>query len=88
MALLEPTTHFTEEAIWAVLATDFKDDLAILAVTVRRDRSSTCDGSERFIDRLHYDQPLAPATARLAIGVYHKSAMTRSFRDLNDDEII
>ena len=69
VALLESTTHFTDDAIRAVLAIDFNDDVAILVV--RRDHAS-CDGSGGYIDRLHVLQTLVPAKAELAIGVYLK----------------
>ena len=72
VALLEPKTHFTEEAIRAVLATDFSDLVAVLVV--RSDLNSEHSGedadSRRCIHRLCHTQELVPATAKIAIGVY------------------
>ena len=64
VALLGSATHCTEEAIRAVLATDFGDSVAILVV--RRDQ---CDGVGSA-DRLHILQDLVPAKAKFAVGLY------------------
>ncbi len=67
VALLDPTAHFTEKAIRAVLATDFSDTVAILVE--RCDRVSEHSGertdSRGYTDRFCMLQDLMPAKARI-----------------------